>query len=1046
MTRQSALGSSRRRLHLYPLGLLCSVTVLVTTLAVGAHAGDAASRTAAPVRDVPALTTYGSPAQTGPAGVDSATSFNATLPNGRRVTPAGVNVQVGENPLNSVLSPDGQYLFVTNNDERSGGVSNTSVSGAGQNGAGKTVGGFTLSVVRTSDMQVVSSTVAPANVLPHPSATGPGRAQSDATNGLFLGLAVKGGATPGTYTLYAAGGRSDQVDVYAVSAAGVLNLTTSIAVPVPTDKTKPSYGVATPGGMTLTPDGSRLYVVDNTANTVIAIDTASNTVVPNSTVPVGYYPYAPNLSPDGTKLYVSNWGVADRNFNSTYQASSSTSAAGVVTGTGSPNIGGVAGNLFANPVTDPARTSSVSVINLASNSVATSVSLARPIDGYNVVGGTHPSAMASISSNGRTYLYVANANDDSIGIVDGDNGVLLRRLYLPAPTPELQAGKVAALGLVRNPVQGLQPNAVAIAPNNQRMYVAEAGLNAIDVYSLAIPFLPIFLGRIPTGWYPTSVTVSPDGASLYVTNAKGLGSDYQYQGQLFKQQTPQSASTRPVPASPADVNLLFGTAQKIDLTSLDLNASSTQVQNDAYQALPSSAASTIQAVAPNIQHVIYILRENKTYDSYFGNDAVLNARGANGSTAAGLDPSVYAPWSPYVPNSQALAEQFNVGDNFYADSEESNAGHFFALGATSTDFQQKTLLSRFTVPFLNTKNEDPEDLPLTGFLFQNAARGGVSYRDYGDLIRVSGYDDGQAINPCQDDPGFPNCSPSTYSYTNTTASTVGFGGLYSTDVPSQLALGGHVDPNYPGWSLRISDQRRAKEFISDYGAMIANGTAPQFTFIWLPADHTGSVPSQSIDPRFQVSDGDAALGQIVDFVSHSSIWPSTAMFVTEDDAQSTPDHVNAHRTFVQVISPYAKRNYVSHQFGSTVSVPKTIEELLGLSPMNLNDLLANDLSDYFTTTPNLTPYTMQRQATFAPITANGVQILSQATKLDTTTYDKDNKRLGMIDKLFLDSQALVKKQTKLLPMMYQMQQARLDRIAQEIASNNFAFLRDPDGF
>jgi hypothetical protein len=204
---------------------------------------------------------------------------------------------------------------------------------------------------------------------------------------------------------------------------------------------------------------------------------------------------------------------------------------------------------------------------------------------------------------------------------------------------------------------------------------------------------------------------------------------------------------------------------------------------------------------------------------------------------------------------------------------------------------------------------------------------------------------------------------------------------------------------YPGWNLRISDQRRAKEFIRDMQTRVQAGTVPQFTFIWLPDDHTGG----GLDPRWEVSDNDAALGQIIDFISHSSIWGSSAIFVTEDDAQASPDHVNAHRTYTMVVSPYAKRGYVSHRLSSTVSIPKTIEELLNLPPMGLNDLVANDLSDYFTTTPDLTPFTALPQASVAQAPVVSMRIAALTAQLNNTSYDRDNARLGQITDLFLKS-------------------------------------------
>ncbi len=1006
---------------------LCGAALALVAAGVLPASARGASPNAGPAA---ALFRYGAPVHDDrTATVDSPTSFNATLPNGRRVTPAGRSVQVGENPLGAAITPDGKYLVVSDDDERNVGIRSTSplsptnpalgtITGARQNGAGAVPGGYTLAVVRTSDMRVVTSTLTPPNIYPHPGVSAPGVSQSDKTAGLFLGVAVKPNpAAPGAFKVYAAGGPSDVVYVYSLDGAtGALSQTTpitEISVPVPTDLTRPNDGMAAPGGLTLSPDGSKLYIVNNDANTVVTVDTATDRVV-GTPVPVGFFPYTSVLAPDGSKLYVSNWGVTERRFNGAY-LSNATIVSGTETGTGSLDVGGVPGNLFANPATNPMSTSSVSVVDLnggITGGVGSSVSLARPIDGVNIVGGTHPSAMAVVARRREAVLYVADANEDALALIDTRTDRLLRKVYLPSP--------VAGLRRDGGTPPGLTPNALAVSPDARRLYVAEAGLNAVAVYDVSSPRQPRFLGRIPTGWYPTGVTVSPDGRTLYVTNEKGLGSDYHFQGA--------------VPGSP-DVNLLFGTIQKVDLASLDLHRTTARVEANTYRTIDHPRANVIDAVRPNIQHVFFILRENKTYDTYYGADATLNGRGANG------DPSK-ARFDPYVPNSKALAEQFAIGDNAYADSEESNAGHFFALAGTSTDYQQKTLLSRFNRPLLNIKNEDPADYPLAGFIFNNAERSGVGYKDYGDLLRISGYDDGQNPNPCADDPGEVSC-PATYSYTDTTSPITGFGGRYASTLPGLAALNGHVDPNYPGWNLRISDQRRVGEYIRDTSGRTGQldpAKTPQFTYIWLPDDHTGA----GLDPRFEVSDNDAALGQLVEYISHSAIWPHTAIFVTEDDGQGTADHVNPHRVSTIVISPYAKRGAIVHTLNSTVSIPKTIEELLGMPAMNLGDLLANDLSDFFTATPDYTPYRALRQASLVPATAAALRIAALTAKLNQVSYDRDTARLGQLDALFLDAQQLDERRARVFPLRYQMDQDWYYRVGREIAAGHLV-VPDSDG-
>ncbi|RZS86912.1 lactonase family protein with 7-bladed beta-propeller [Motilibacter rhizosphaerae] len=959
------------------------------------------------------LAALGSPARSVP-GPDGPNLFSATLPNGRRITPAGRSIQVGQNPLNSVLTPDGHFLVTSNSDERNTPPKvGTIIDPADRKrGSGAALSSYALSIVDTTTMTVVASVTPPKTNYPHPGSTSNGRVDSDASNGLFLGVAVQANpdGTPG-YRVFASGGVADVVYVYSVGADGTIAAAPQqIPLPVPTDTTQATYGMAAPGWLTLSADKQTLYVVNNNGNSVTPVDL--RTFTPGTPVPVGYFPYAALQVKD--KLFVSNWGVTTRTFAD--GQGTVDPKTGVATHAFTTKIGGGTTNRFANPDTDPAKSSSLSVLDLASGLTAkTSVSLARPIDGINVVGGTHPSALAYAAKRGKQAVYVADANEDAIAVVDPTSEKLLRRVLLPVPT---LPGAVQGGEGTGPTTFGLTPNALAVSPDQKTLYAAEAGLNSIAVYDLKDPTAPSFRGRIPTGWYPVGVTVSPDGSQLYVTNAKGAGAPYHYQGTYVS----PGVYTNP------DVNWFYGSVQKVDLSRINLPRSTAQVVKNT---VVKKAADTAKlgVLQKNLKHVVFILRENKSYDTYFGDDAVLNGRGARGNPD-------YAQYGPYVRNAKSLAETFNVGDNNYADSEESNAGHSFALAGTSTDYQQKTLLSRFQRPLVNIKNEDPEDYPLQGYIYNAMARNGKSYRDYGDNIRISGYDDGSSNDFCSDDPK-PGCSNATYNtIADTTSPTAGLGGTYSETLPALKVLGGHLDENYPGWNLRISDQRRAKEFISDYGSLVSKGTAPQFASVWLPGDHTGgcATPTTKCTPNQEVADNDVALGQIIDYLTHSPIWKDTAIFLTQDDAQSSPDHINAHRTYTTVISPYAVRGQVVHDFGSTVSVPKTIEEILDLPAMSYGDLLANDLLGYFTTKPDLTPWSPVATQAAAHVPAEVAKVWSLASKLPTGTYDTGTGQLQKLTSVYFQSLALSKHKAALSAPAYAKQQAALYAKAERIVS------------
>jgi Phosphoesterase family len=314
------------------------------------------------------------------------------------------------------------------------------------------------------------------------------------------------------------------------------------------------------------------------------------------------------------------------------------------------------------------------------------------------------------------------------------------------------------------------------------------------------------------------------------------------------------------------------------------------------------------------------------------------------------------------------------------------------------------------------------------------------------MIRVSGYDEGANPDGCQDDPDNHVCTvgeatPGPTDPFDVMSPTKGFGGRYAQDVPALKALGGHIDPDYPGWSLRITDQRREREFERDFSALVASGRAPRFTFVWLPQDHTGNAGGQTIPPAFQVADNDAALGRLVDFVSHSRIWPRTAMFVTEDDAQGERDHVSAHRTVNLVISPWARRGAVVHTLTSTASVTKTIDELLGLAPSSMGDALATDLRDYFTARADFTPY---GAAPFVRPTASAaaVRIASLDSRLNTSTPDADSFRQARLSGLAQDADALTRRRESMTARAYTAAQRRLHRLALAVVRSGPATDRD----
>jgi DNA-binding beta-propeller fold protein YncE len=535
---------------------------------------------------------------------------------------------------------------------------------------------------------------------------------------------------------------------------------------------------------------------------------------------------------------------------------------------------------FHTPVADLQRASSLSLASIATSGVLAppaSIAMDPAPDGLRAVGGAHPSAVAATPDG--SYAYVAMTNVDRIATVQLTG------------TPHVVGG--TELRLFDRGPYGTQPAGLALSHDGSRLYVALAGLNAVAVIDARDPVHLHRLGLIPTGWYPTALALSSDGRSLYVANTKGFGHEAGFSGD---------------PATLGDANAVWSTLQKIDLSTIRLSAATMATLRNTRRVV------TKPPVYPaGITNVVTVLEEDKTFDAVFGD-----------LDASWGDPSLVSFGRSVTPNLHALAQRYGLAVNFYADAEEADAGHQFATSGTATLYAERTLLAKDGRASLAGASQDPEDYPRLGSIFNALQRHQVSYRDYGELVRLAGYDDGHAPDPKAADPP-----------------AGGLGGLYAADVPAPAALDGHVDLNYPGWNARIGDEQRAREFVRDYSALVASRRQPRYTAISLPG---------------QMAEGDRALGEIVDYLSHLPSWRHTAIFVMPADAQSARDHIDLYRSYALVISPYAKRHYVGSSHLSTVSVLKTSEQLLHVGTLGLGDLLATDMSDFFTTRPDARPY------------------------------------------------------------------------------------------
>lgn len=811
---------------------------------------------------------------------------------------------------------------------------------------GLSTGGYTLAVVDTQTMAVVSR-------------------YSDPEESFFVGvLAVPDPANLGHTLVLASGGGSNAVYAFDLDSKG--NLTPDphhvIAIPTPSDERFANRGHAFPSTIVIEPGGRLVDVVDNLANDVVQIDLATRSVVGTPT-PVGFFPLAAAAVPGG--LLVANEGL---------------SRYGVLTTPATVPA-------FGTPAVDLDRASSISVIaRQADTSLVndSSVPLDRGPNGIREIGGVHPAAI--VAMHAKPYAFVAMSNVDRVATI---------RL---GKEPRVVGG--TELRLFDRGPYGTQPDALVLSRDERRLYVALAGINAIAVLDTSDPLHPHRIGLIPTGWFPAALALSRDGTKLFVANAKGLGNDRGFTGDQsrFVDARGHIASVL------ADSNAMWSTLERIDLAGVNLRASTTLALSYLRAIHPPRTNPLVpqnfDGTGSNaIKHVVLILEENKTYDAMLG-----DLKDGAGMPYGPGDPSYVAFDESVTPNLHALARTFGLAGNIFADAEESDAGHQYVSAGITNVYAEKTLLvKRARRPLVN-KNEDPEDYPRAGYIFNSLAARGKTYRDYGDYLRVSGYDEGEANDPKLDDPRF-------ISQDDVTAPTQGLGGLYTLDVPVLAALAGHVDTNYPGWNLRIRDVRRAAEFVRDMDPLVKADAMPAFTHVWLPADHGGfgkNVPSL---PE-EVADGDRALGTIVDYLTHIPQWESTAIFIMPDDSQSSRDHVNVHRTYAIVVSPYAKRHHLGARHLSTVSVLKTEEELLGLPALSLGDALATDMSDFFTSVPDATPFARTIAATQSA-SKEGRSIAALLARTDQSSADADGARAASLVDLSRRADALAHRRAKL---------------------------------
>ncbi|MBA2323660.1 MAG: beta-propeller fold lactonase family protein, partial [Pseudonocardiales bacterium] len=539
----------------------------------------------------------------------------------------------------------------------------------------------------------------------------------------------------------------------------------------------------------------------------------------------------------------------------------------------------------------------------------------RPSEAKTIAVGTHPNK--AIGSRDRRTLYVAAGDADQVSVVDTSSNTVTRTISV-APYPGAPVGS--------------NPDDLALAPDGSVLYVANAGNNDVAVVDLASGRVD---GLIPTGWYPTSVEVAANTLSantLFVTNGKGIGAG------------PNNGLGHPDPYNPAGTrpdqysgSMMVGTLSMVPLPidAAQLANWTSQVgRNDGFDnAGRVHAAPGATSVIPRnpdehspIQHVIYVVKENRTYDQVFGSLGKGNG-----------DPTLDLFEDESAPNARALERQFVTFDNFYADAEVSAQGWNWTVAANSNPYSEQLWVSNYShrgAPYPSESGDPataPNRDPSQAYIWDRLAAAHVTFRNYGFYIDLD--------------------APSNEAR------------------PHDPVLDAATDHNFRRFDLHCPDaantftsgpdcgQPRVAEWKTEFDQFVAHQNLPTVELVRLPSDHNAGARPAAPTPRAYIADNDWALGQLVDAVSHSPYWPSTAIFVTEDDAQDAPDHVDAHRTIAEVISPYTHTGSVDSTFYSTASMLRTIELIVGLRPLTQFDAYATPMLAAFTNTPDPAAYT-----------------------------------------------------------------------------------------
>ncbi|MBV8708056.1 MAG: bifunctional YncE family protein/alkaline phosphatase family protein, partial [Acidobacteriaceae bacterium] len=597
-----------------------------------------------------------------------------------------------------------------------------------------------------------------------------------------------------------------------------------------------------PGGVAVSNDGKSAYALLNQNNTLAKIDLTATPPVQGVQIRVGNAPHSVVISSDGKTAYVSNEG-------------------GRAATEGDFQINSAGTEIVADPIVGAAITGTVSVVDLPSMTVTATIPT-----------GLHPTGMAFY----KNYLLVANTYSDTISVINTANNAVVGTIDLGLP--------IGVPG-ANTPAYGAAPNSIAVDSNGGIAYVALYNANAIAVVNLSSGATTPLMGMIPVAYAPSSIVLDTADNSLLVANDKGIGARYSFETdyKVSSYNTHQDNGTVSIVPIPNSQTLATMTTQVFQNNHWDLTQNITAASGGNPQAAPVALPNKIGDPSL-IKHVFLIIRENRTYDQVLGDVA-----GGNG------DPSLAVFGASVTPNAHALVQRFPLFDNFYDPSRQSADGHQWITEGLAP-YQDDIQAPDWVRSYPGGNAGDALAYHNKGFLFSEAAAAGLPVKIYGEYVENDTFLQ-------------PDGSTSEPSWSQFYADALKFeAGLeptlyYQNTVQAQSSLpavSNYLIKNFPQFDLGIPDQFRVDLWLQDFNKDVAAGTVPALSILWVMDDHTGGPPT----PQAEQADNDLAIGRMIDYISHSPVWSSSAIFIEEDDAQNGVDHIDGHRSPGYVVSPY----------------------------------------------------------------------------------------------------------------------------------------------